>query len=157
MDKEMSSAMIYKPRIGDVIEFKHTEYQKDGWLVHEDTLYVGRIRSITLNIGEAIQPEHPVELWLEYYNEMHGCMYITPENVVRLIEQGKEELPEIPAPPIKLGTLVSFTDGENKPRQMDRICGADVLIEDENKIERWQYHMEFAKYHMGPDEFKVEQ
>lgn len=135
-------------RIGDVIEFTDAEYKDKKWK-ETKSKYVGRIDRIIRNINQPDQDEW--ELWLEYYSEMCGRMYVIPSGVIRIIERGNVPFKQIEENVLKLGTLVTFTESGKK--LLDEICGYEYLFGDGET--RWQYVMKHEGYVMGLDEFEV--
>ena len=140
-------------RIGDIIEFKDFRFDGDTKkFVDADDVLVGRITSICHNIGKVSEFDpHEWELWLEYYGEMPGRLYVIPENVIRVIEKGDLAFNKKLRPPLSVGTKVSFD--EEKKKLYDEIVGYSVhQYRDEV---RFQYEMKFSKYSMEADEFEV--
>ncbi len=134
-----------------MIEFKDSSFRDGKWIIHEN-LQVGRIDSIIKNIGPLRDHDHEFELWLEYYCEVPGRIYVAPELVVRLIEQGNLEFPKNLTPPIPIGTNV-IHDGSGK-RALDKIDGYEIIFDAEET--QWRFSMKYSGYTMCADEFTVE-
>ena len=137
-----------KYSIGDVIEFRDFSYSEKKW-IDNNRNYVGRIDRIIHKINQPEKDEW--ELWLEYYSEMPGAMYVTPERVIRVIEKGQIEYQEIKENILPIGTLVTFV--EEGKQLLDEIVGYEYLFGDGEA--RWSYNMKHTGFQMELDEFEV--
>jgi len=141
-----------KFKIGDIIEFKDAAFRsapKEFELTGAN--YVGRIDAIIKNIGPLRKGDHEFELWMEYYGEMNGRLYVWPDLVIRTIEDGHTAFPKELNPPLKLGTMVTFVD--DKKNHLDEIEGYEYYFSGDE--DRWQYKMKYSGFLMGTDEFEV--
>jgi hypothetical protein len=134
--------------IGDVIEFHDFSWSDGAW-VDKKQLLVGRIDSIIKNVMTDELDEW--ELWLEYYSEVQGRMYVTPDRVVRIIERGKIPFPKVPGAEFKTGTRVTFV--EEGRHLLDEICGFEFVLRHDGLTSRYQ--MKHTKFVMEPEEFEV--
>lgn len=137
-------------RLGDVVEFRDRVIRKGKWESDGDNL-VGRVSSITKNEYPLKQDEHEFEIWLEYYGEMAGRMYIIPSDIIRTIEKGKTPFIR-KKPKFSVGTHVFFMEKEK--RVYDMIIGFEFTHESCGQPQCY-YKLKYSGYSSYEEEFEV--